>query len=335
MRLSCLSFNGGVNCSTSLLLRKSMRLPPLNAIRAFEAVCRLGSILKAAEELGVVRGAVRQQITTLETHFRQKLFERDGRRLTPTAKGRALAQAASAAFAILQRASAEVEGGERRKIRLGVPSAFAIWWLMPRAANMQAALGDIEVDIVPMTVVDSLSLHPEFEAVIMGGEYRPEAGITAVKFMEDEFGPVATPALAAELTGSPARMSEATMLVSRSVPKLWNEWFVESGTLPVTFARKREFEDLLLGRCPIRSGRGARTPRLDRGRSASQYPGGALWLHPPPGRIQLLLPRGGCEDGAVRSASRLAAAVRWAELKGQIFCPCIIIISMFGDLSCL
>jgi DNA-binding transcriptional LysR family regulator len=129
---------------------------------------------------------------------------------------------------------------------------------MPRAANMQAALGDI----VSMTVVDSLSLHPKFDAVIMGGEYRPEAGTTTVKFMEDEFGPVATPALAAELTGGPARMSEATMLVSRSVPKLWDEWFAESGTLPVVFARKREFEDLLLALGAARSGLGvALAPR--------------------------------------------------------------------------
>ena len=100
----------------------------------------------------------------------------------------------------MRRRKSKVANG---KIRLGVPSAFAIWWLMPRAANMQAALGDI----VSMTVVDSLSLHPKFDAVIMGGEYRPEAGTTTVKFMEDEFGPVATPALAAELTGGPARMS--------------------------------------------------------------------------------------------------------------------------------
>jgi len=56
-----------------------MRLPPLKAIRAFEAVCRHGSILGAAAELGVVRGAVRQQISILENYFGEKLFEPDGR----------------------------------------------------------------------------------------------------------------------------------------------------------------------------------------------------------------------------------------------------------------
>jgi DNA-binding transcriptional LysR family regulator len=238
-----------------------MRLPPLNAVRAFEAVCRHGSILKAAEELKVVRGAVRQQIATLENHFGRKLFTRDGRRLVPTPRASAFAQASSAAFDILLRAASELEGVVPGRIRLGVPSAFAVWWLMPRVAGMQASLGDT-VDIVPMTMVEPLQMHPELDAVIMGGEYRPAAGITALRFMADEFGPVTTPALAAALSKDPAAMGALTMLASRSVPKLWDEWFAESGTPPVVFSRAQEFEDLLLALGAARSGLGiALAPR--------------------------------------------------------------------------
>ncbi|MCH4544474.1 LysR substrate-binding domain-containing protein [Rhizobium changzhiense] len=255
-----------------------MRLPPLNAIRAFEAVCRHGSILKAAEELNVVRGAVRQQIDTLENHFGRKLFTRDGRRLVPTPQARAFAEASSAALDILQRAASELEGAAPARIRLGVPSAFAVWWLMPRVAGMQASLGDIAVDIVPMAVVEPLQMHPELDAVIMGGEYRPATGITALRFMEDEFGPVATPALAATLSSDPASMATLTMLISRSVPKLWDEWFAESGTAPVVFPRAQEFEDLLLALAAARSGLGvALAPRasieddLQRGHLVAPY----------------------------------------------------------------
>ncbi|MBY2921270.1 LysR family transcriptional regulator [Rhizobium leguminosarum] len=238
-----------------------MRLPPLNAIRAFEAVCRHGSILEAAEELNVVRGAVRQQIDTLENHFGRKLFLRDGRRLVPTLQASAFAAAASAAFDILQRAASELEGAVPRRIRLGVPSAFAVWWLMPRAADMQASLGDT-VDIVPMGTVEPLQMHLELDAVIMGGEYRPAAGITALRFMADEFGPVATPSLAATLSSDPAAMGALTMLISRSVPRLWDEWFAESGTPPVVFSRTQEFADLLLALGAARSGLGiALAPR--------------------------------------------------------------------------
>ncbi|PDS75790.1 LysR substrate-binding domain-containing protein [Rhizobium sp. L43] len=255
-----------------------MRLPPLNAIRAFEAVCRHGSILKAAEELNVVRGAVRQQIATLENHVGRKLFARDGRRLVPTVQASAFAAAAGAAFDILQRAALELEGSVPGRIRLGVPSAFAVWWLMPRVADMQASLGGTAVDIVPMAVAEPLQIHPELDAVIMGGEYRPTAGITALRFMEDEFGPVATPSLAATLSKHPASMAALTMLVSRSVPKLWDEWFTESGTPPVTFSRVQEFEDLLLALGAARSGLGvALAPRasieddLQRGHLVAPY----------------------------------------------------------------
>lgn len=255
-----------------------MRLPPLNAIRAFEAVCRHGSILKAAEELGVVRGAVRQQISTLEDHLGRKLFVRDGRRLIPTEKASAFAEAASAALTILRRAADEFEEAGKERIRLGVPSAFAIWWLMPRAADMQASLGSVEIDIVPMTVVEPLSQHPDFDAVIMGGEQRSSAGMTETRFMEDEFGPVATPALAAGVAGNSEAMAEMTVLVSRSAPKLWAEWFDESGTPTVAFSRRREFEDLLLALGAARSGLGiALAPKasieddLDRGILIAPY----------------------------------------------------------------
>ncbi|MBB2754776.1 UNVERIFIED_ORG: DNA-binding transcriptional LysR family regulator [Rhizobium aethiopicum] len=255
-----------------------MRLPLLNAVRAFEAVCRHGSILRAAEELNVVRGAVRQQIATLEGHFGRKLFLRDGRRLVPTAEASVFAEACSAAFDILQRAACELEGVVPGRIRLGVPSAFAVWWLMPRVADMQASLGNTLVDIVPMTMVEPLQMHPELNAVIMGGEYRPAAGVTAVRFMEDEFGPVATPALAAMLSEEPAAMGRLTMLASRSVPKLWDEWFAESGTPPVAFSRRQEFEDLLLALAAARSGLGiAVAPRasieddLQRGQLVAPY----------------------------------------------------------------
>ncbi|MGO8657919.1 transcriptional regulator, partial [Rhizobium ruizarguesonis] len=86
---------------------------------------------------------------------------------------------------------------------------------MPRVAGMQASLGDT-VDIVPMTMVEPLQMHPELDAVIMGGEYRPAAGITALRFMADEFGPVTTLTLAATLSKDPAAMGALTMLASRS-----------------------------------------------------------------------------------------------------------------------
>ena len=256
------------------------RLPPLNALRAFDAVARRGSILKAADELGVVRGAVRQQLNVLEAHFGVPLFDRENGRLVLTVKGRAFADSIGVAFGILARASAELSDGSQRSIRLGVPSAFAVWWLMPRLADLQATLDDFDIDIVPMATVEPLARRPDLEAVIMGGEYRPTRDITAIRFMEDEFGPVTTPDVAARLglaSGVPA-LAGAVALGSRSAPSLWNDWFAESGHQPVRVAGSREFEDLLLAIGAARSGLGvAIAPRtavgddLERGTLVAPY----------------------------------------------------------------
>ena len=73
-------------------------------------------------------------------------------------------------------------------------------------------------------------------------------------------------------------MGRLTMLASRSVPKLWDEWFAESGTPPVVFSRAQEFEDLLLALGAARSGLGiALAPRasieddLQRGQLVAPY----------------------------------------------------------------
>lgn len=261
----------------------SQRLPPMNALRAFDAVARRGSILQAASELGVVRGAVRQQLAVLEGHFGVALFRRDGRRLVLTEKGRAFADSVGIAFGILARASAALTAGDRRSIRLGVPSAFAIWWLMPRVGDLQAALPDIDIDIIPMTTVEPLARHPDLDAVIMGGEYRPAPDIAAIRFMEDEFGPVATPQLVMRLglAAGVEALAGAMVLTSRSAPRLWDDWFAESGRVPVRFSRGREFEDLLLAVGAARSGVGvAIAPRTaideDIGRGALMAPYGFI-----------------------------------------------------------
>lgn len=260
--------------------RPLRRLPPLNALRAFDAVARRGSILKAADELGVVRGAVRQQLNLLETHFGMALFDRQNGRLVLTAKGKAFADSVGVALGILARASADLSMEGRRSIRLGVPSAFAVWWLMPRVASLQAALQDIDIDIVPMAVVEPLAKRPDLEAVIMGGEYRPTRDITAIRFMEDEFGPVATPALAdgLGLSADVSALAGAVALASRSAPSLWQDWFAESGHAPLRSAGNREFEDLLLAIGAARSGLGvAIAPRtavgedIDRGTLVAPY----------------------------------------------------------------
>ena len=87
------------------------RLPPLNAIKAFEAAARLGSFTRAAEELSVTHGAVSRQIRMLEDWLGTKLFLRTSRRAVPTPAGTDLFAEAEPALDRLATAALRLRGG--------------------------------------------------------------------------------------------------------------------------------------------------------------------------------------------------------------------------------
>jgi LysR family glycine cleavage system transcriptional activator len=107
------------------------RLPPLNALRAFEAAARHLSMTRAAEELNVTHGAVSQHVRTLEAATRSRLFERRGNRLRLTPAGSAVLQPLQAAFGLLLEATRATASGEiSGEVRLAAPPALATLWLV-------------------------------------------------------------------------------------------------------------------------------------------------------------------------------------------------------------
>jgi len=219
-------------------------LPPLNALRAFDALARCGSLRAAAADLGVVPGAVRQQIASLEEHFGVPLFDRESGRVTLNATAERLADAVGVAFAIIMRAAEEISSyDDKLRLRLGVPMPMASEWFMPRLARIQADVKTLEIDVVPVPVSLTLSDAPDIDAIIAGGEYRPLPDIAATPFMDDQFGPVGSP----QTVGREAdELGSATAIIARDVRYLWDDWFRESGTAPVRFHRRREVNDLVL-----------------------------------------------------------------------------------------
>lgn len=232
-------------------------LPPMNALRAFEAVARCGSLNAAAAELGVVKGAVRQQLAVIEAHFGRPLFTRAGRRLQLTEEAGVYFGEVTAAFAMLRRAS-DAFARASGTLRFGVPSAFAMWWLMPRLSRLEAAMGAQAFTIVPLPAVRPLAELPDVDAVIMGAEFRPAADISAVQFLADEFGPVVAPSLGKRLdqAGEISALSQLTAIVAGTAPTLWSDWFSETGRQPVIFARTTHLEDLMLALASARAGNG-------------------------------------------------------------------------------
>ena len=114
-------------------------LPPLDALRAFEAAARHLSFTRAAEELFVTQSAVSKQVIALESALATRLFERKTRALALTAAGERLLRATAAAFAELRAATAELRGGDEPTVTLATTQAFASLWLIPRPVSRGCA----------------------------------------------------------------------------------------------------------------------------------------------------------------------------------------------------
>lgn len=124
------------------------RLPPLNALRAFEATARHANVARAAAELGVTPGAVSQQIRQLELLLGRDLFVRHARGVAPTQAAAAIAPMLSEGFKLLREASAAlVDEDAERRVRIGAPPDFAVRWLAPRLEAFAALRPDLAVTI--------------------------------------------------------------------------------------------------------------------------------------------------------------------------------------------
>lgn len=119
----------------------------LGALRAVEAVARLGSLRRAADELGVTPGAVSQQIIKAEAQLGRKLFQRRPKGLLPTPIGREIADHLADGFAALARGIALTRPGPTDAITISVAPVFAGKWLVWRLGHFMAAHPDIRVRI--------------------------------------------------------------------------------------------------------------------------------------------------------------------------------------------
>jgi LysR family glycine cleavage system transcriptional activator len=200
------------------------RLPPLSALRPFEAAARLESFSRAAEELHLTHGAISRQVRALEEHVGAELFTRHGKRVTLTAPGRAFAERVRAALHEIQVAS-EAVGSRRRDNRLTVSvlPSFASRWLMPRLIRFMEAHPEIEVSVVATTALANFTTDEVDIGIRFGrGPYPP---LVCEAFLDDEWFPVASPKMKA-----PRHPRELLHLrLIREDRDYWDEWFVAAG----------------------------------------------------------------------------------------------------------
>ena len=138
-------------------------LPPLNALRTFEAAARHGSFKMAAEELYVTQAAVSRQIQVLEDFYGLKLFLRGNRKVELTDDGHALYLAASSALHHIANASSDLlRRNGQDHLALITTTAFAQLWLMPRLKQLRAQYPELQLHLVGG--VDALVLRNQGHA---------------------------------------------------------------------------------------------------------------------------------------------------------------------------
>lgn len=199
------------------------KLPPLGALRAFDAVARLQSFKLAAEEIGVSPTAVSHQIRLLESLLEVSVFERTPRKVELTADGKVLQQATAQAFALLQAATEKI--GERQRPRvltLTATTAMIAHWLVPRLPALMRQFPNIDLRLHADDGIVDLRSRQIDVALRYGTE--PGAQLTPRLLYQDSFVLVASPQLTLK---TPEDLLLATLIHTdgRRVPQPAPDWY--------------------------------------------------------------------------------------------------------------
>lgn len=170
------------------------RLPPLNALKAFEAAARHLSFTKAADELFVTQAAVSHQIKALEEFLSMKLFLRRNRTLLLTEEGQAYFLELKDIFKSLQEATERLLAkGSKGAVTVAMPPSFASQWLVPRISKFSAVHPDIDVRIKAVDF-DEGFLADDVDVAIYYGKGRWN-GLKADKLHTEYLTPLCSPLL--------------------------------------------------------------------------------------------------------------------------------------------
>lgn len=203
-----------------------MRLPPLNALRAFEAAARHGGFVGAAEELHVTRGAISRHVKLLEDHLGVLLFVREaqGVRLTPA--GTKLQPVLSEAFRAIA-GEAERIATDATILRIICPPTTSIRWLLPNLESFRNRHPDIRVRLTTDFYGDIGFDAAEYDIGFSVEHWPRKAGAF---FTETLFPVLLTPACAPRLADgrdwprSPADLAHHVLLHETSAHTDWKAW---------------------------------------------------------------------------------------------------------------
>lgn len=216
------------------------RLPPLHAIRAFDAVARHLSVTRAAEELSVTPGAVSRHVRALEEHLGKPLFLRRATGMALTTAGEALAQATREGLDRIADGASGVKLRRLRRLSIGVYAVIASRLLLPLWAELQKAHPDLEIDL--HTSSNPLDLLPgRFDAVIIVSDAAPRAGLITRRLIPISTVPVCAPHW---LKRGPPDFAKVPLLHARPRPDDWRRWLDLAGFKSVPVQGGSSFQSM-------------------------------------------------------------------------------------------
>ncbi|HAC00937.1 LysR family transcriptional regulator [Brevundimonas naejangsanensis] len=137
---------------------KHRRRINVRSFQVFEAIARLRSLTRAAEELGITQSAVSHQLRALAERLGEDLTERQGRTIRLTDAGNRLARSLGAAFDLIEEQVTVFEG-ERNIVRVGTYSSFAASWLIPRLPDFFAACPNVDLRVIMLYDPHEISIR--------------------------------------------------------------------------------------------------------------------------------------------------------------------------------
>ncbi len=223
------------------------RLPPLNALRAFEAASRMLSFTRAAEELHVTPAAVSHRIKTLEGRLGLMLFRRENNRILLTDQGQVYVPVVRNALEMIAEGTAKLSEADASNIvNLSLLPTFAVRWLIPRLSSFQKTHPNVEVRLSTTYRLVDFSREDFHAAIRYGAGNWPR--LKCHHLFNEELIPVCSPKL---LSGrSPLRRPEDlayfTLVHSATCPDNWRLWLTAAGVGNVDPEGGLKFDSCLL-----------------------------------------------------------------------------------------
>jgi len=199
-------------------------LPPLNAVRAFEAASRHLNLSRAAEELGVTQGAISKQVIALEDFIGAQLFHREPGGLRLTNEGGSLKEAIEPAFTMLSEAFSRYSRRPPRSnvCRISTTASFASQFLVPRLGMFRDRFPGVDLEFLTTIRLVDLSKE-EFDIAVRygGGQYD---GVISTPLSEPALIPVCTPQVLAQGGNSLDTLFATARRIQCSAYNEWRDW---------------------------------------------------------------------------------------------------------------